>query len=318
MTIDVADLSEEWGLYDEFKPEAIAQWSDAQGRLQAFPLEGFTWPIWYNTKIFEEAGAEIPKTTDELIAAAEKIRAAGYEPFATGGSDWSGQWDFSLIVNTMLTDEEVKQLYHEGGFADNPNAVAGVELFVKLRDAGVFVDDVEGLEVTSRNEKFFSGKAAMMHGGAWFFAECPDEVKQDVVLGGFPLPPGSPHQQPLINAGYFAKGIWITRNGVEKLDVIEDFVKFFYQPEMIARFVEQAGMTSPLLVETPVDEGSLDPLFVQSMAVAGDVEVVELLDVWVPPQIFDDVLGTFSEAYLPDTSVETIISNIDAVYEELD
>ncbi len=31
----------------------------------AFPIEGFTWPIWYNTKVFKAAGVEIPKTTDE-------------------------------------------------------------------------------------------------------------------------------------------------------------------------------------------------------------------------------------------------------------
>ncbi len=249
--------------------------------------------------------------------AAKKIREAGYEPFATGGLDWTGQWDVNLILGTFLTNEELKQLWSQGGFGDNPNAVAGIELFVQMRDEGVFVDDVEGLEFSTRNEKFYSGKAAMMHGGAWIFAECPDEIKQHVVLGGFPLPPGSPRQKPTINAGYFGKAIWITRNGAEKMDAVEKFVKFFYQPEMIARFVEGAGMTSPLK-ETPVDESKLDPLFIQSMEFADDVEVAELPDLWVPPQVFDDVARTLSEAYVPGTSVETIITNLDAIYEELD
>ncbi len=42
--------------------------------------------IWlYNADIFEEAGAEVPTTWDELITACEKIQAAGYQPIAMDG-----------------------------------------------------------------------------------------------------------------------------------------------------------------------------------------------------------------------------------------
>ncbi len=42
--------------------------------------------IWlYNADIFEEAGVEVPKTWDDLVAACEKIQAAGYQPIAMDG-----------------------------------------------------------------------------------------------------------------------------------------------------------------------------------------------------------------------------------------
>ena len=54
----------------------------------------------------------------------------------------------------MLTDKEIPDLYAKGGFAKNSHAIAGVEAFVKLRDEGVFCDDVEGLTVAAANEMF--------------------------------------------------------------------------------------------------------------------------------------------------------------------
>lgn len=318
VTIDVTDLAKEWGLYDQFKPEAVAEWTDSQGRLRAFPLEGWTWPLWYNTKILEAAGVEgIPQTTDELIAATQKIREAGYQPYATGGSDWTGQFDYFITVASMLTDDEVRELYSQGGWSDNPHARAGVELFVKLRDAGVFVDDVEGMATADRNEMFFSEKAAIMHGGSWFYSELPDDVKEHVVLAGFPLPADSPHQKPIIYASFEGKGVWITRNGAEKMDTAENFVKFFFQPEIMASFVEQAAMTSPLK-ETPIDESKLDPLYVQSTKLGDTTEVTLIHKVYVPPAVGENLRRVANEAFVPGTSAETILANLDAVYEQLD
>jgi multiple sugar transport system substrate-binding protein len=316
VTIEATDLAKEWGLYDSLKPEAVAEWTDGQGRLRALPVEGYTWPLWYNTKILDEAGVEIPKTTDELIAVAQAVREAGYQPYATGGSEWTGQFDFFLTLATYLTDEEIVELYSKGGWTDNPNAVKGVELFVKLRDAGVFVDDAEGLTNAARNEMFYSEEAAIMHGGAWYYADAPNEIKDHVVLGGFPLPPESPREKPPIYASFEAKGLWITRNGAEKMDAVEKFVKFFFQPEIMARFVEQAAMTSPLK-ETPVDESQLDALFVQSIQFGDDVEVALIHKVYVPPEASDNLRRVANEAYLPGTSAETILTRLDEVYEDL-
>lgn len=316
VAIDVKNLAKQWGLLDQLKVSAVAEWTDSQGRLRAFPLEGYTWPVWYNVKILDTAGVKIPKTTDQLIAAAKKIRGTGHQPYATGGSEWTGQFDFYLTLATMLTDNEVEQLYSKGGFSSNPHAASGVKLFTDLRDAGVFVDGAEGLTNAARNEMFYSGKAAIMHGGAWFFAECPDGIKDHVVLGGFPLPAGSPHKKPLIYASFEGKGVWITRNGTKKMDVVQKFVTFFYQPEIMARFVEQAAMTSPLK-ETLVDETKLDPLFVQSINFLGDVEVTKIHKVFVPPAASENIRRVANEAFVPGTSAKDILDHMDDVYKQL-
>lgn len=317
LTVDVKDMAKSWGLYDTFNADALQQWTDDQGRLRGFPLEGFSYCVWYNTKILKEAGVEIPKTTDELFAAAPKIKAAGYDVITSGGADFMGQWDFYFFVSAAIPNDEAVKLYREGGWGQSANARKGVELFVKMRDAGLFPKDVEGLQYDAGRQLYFSGKAAIMHEGSWGFAECPDDVRANTVIGGFPLPAGSPHKAPIHNAGYIGKAIWVTRNGAEKMDAVEKFVKFFFQGPMIARFVEQAGMVSPLKT-TPVNEGNLNSLLVQILKAGDSVTNAEVLDTYVPAKIFEDFLKVANEAFLPGVSVDKILASLDAVYKNLD
>jgi multiple sugar transport system substrate-binding protein len=315
VAIPVTDYIVQWGLKDKFKDEAIRQFTDSQGRIGSFPLEGFTWPMWYNTKILKAAGVDaVPNTIDELIDAAKKVRAAGYQPLVVGGADWTGQALFDVIKQSAMTDQEAGEAYQKDGFATNEKFVKAIELFVQLRDAGVFADSTEGLEFATMNEMFFSGKAAMMHGGSWSFSECPEALRPDVVVSGFPLPSASPHMKPIVSAGYIGKGIWITRNGAKKIDAVEKFIKFFYQPEMIARFVEQAGMTSPLK-ETPVDESKLNALFVQSLKWGDSVEYIQVMDLYIPDKAWEDLWKLTKKAYLPGITAKEIVADFDLAWE---
>jgi multiple sugar transport system substrate-binding protein len=315
VAIPVTDLIQEWGLKDTFKEEAIREYTDSEGRIASFPLEGFTWPVWYNVKILKEAGvSDIPKTIDELIEASDKVRAAGYQPLVVGGSDWTGQALWDVIKQTVMTDQEAGEAYQKDNFANNEKFVKAVELFVKLRDAGVFVDNSEGLEFATMNEMFFSGKAAMMHAGAWSFGECPEELRQDVVVSGFPLPSDTPRMKPVVPTGYVGKGIWITRNGAKKIDAVEKFVTFFYQPDMIARFVEQAGMTSPLK-ETPVDESKLNSLFAQTLNWGDSVEYIQVMDLYIPPKAWEDLWRATKQMYLPSSTVDQILTTFDQAWQ---
>lgn len=315
IVVPVTDYADEWGLIDGFLGVALDQWT-VNGDLVGFPLEGFNWPVWYNTAIFEEAGVEIPTTTDELIAAADAIRAAGYEPFAIGGSDWTGSRLFQMVLSSAAPQEDMVALWSEGGFADNAQARSAVETFVALREAGVFAESAEGMEFNSMNEMFFSGQAAMMHGGAWSYSELPEDLLDVVVLGGFPVLPDSAYEVPAWWSGFTAKGLWISRNGAEKMDTLASFIKFFYQPEMIARFVESGGLIPPI-TGVEVDESALNPLFVQSLALAdsGDAVFVPLAELYVPGPVSEPLDGPCTDVYVPGMSADDILSAMDETYE---
>jgi multiple sugar transport system substrate-binding protein len=317
-TVPVTDMIADWGLEDTILPEAVAQWTTAEGEVQAFPFEGFTWPTWYNLAILEQAGVdEAPTTTDDLIAATDKIRAAGFDPFVTGGSDWNGNKLFSLILQSFVPADEAIQLFSEGGWSDSETARQGIELFVELRDAGVFADSVEGFTVDAMGTAFYGAEAAMMSNGAWAYAGTPPEVQADVFLSGFPLPDGAVVDKPLVYNGWTSTAFWVSPNGAEKLDAVESFITFYYQPEILADYVTRATISVPVDLESlPVDTSTLDPLYIQaSTEMQERTESAVLQDAYVPAAADSAFTRATSLAYTPGTSVDAIIEALDQAYQ---
>jgi multiple sugar transport system substrate-binding protein len=311
VALPVNDYMQQWGLDGKFKDEALGNYTGPDGKtIQAFPVEGYTWPIWYNTKVLQAAGVGIPKTTDDLIAMAAKVRAAGDQPVIASGADGMGQYLFTLIVQSEMTDADAAKAFG-GGDWTVPSAVAGVNLFTKLRDANVFADGVEGIDFATGNTDYFSGTVAMSHFGAWSFGDAPKDLLPNVTLGGFPLPPDSPHKAPVYYSAYTATGIYVTPNGAAKADAIQKFITFFYQPSMIARFVEQAGMTPPLK-DVPVDQAKLNPLFVQSLSLPAEVAITP--DLLLPTKVQPDMAKISQEAFTPGTSADKILADLTALY----
>jgi multiple sugar transport system substrate-binding protein len=315
VTIPVDDLMKEWGFDGQFLPEALNSARDSKGRLTAFPFEGFTWPVWYNTNILEKVGVGVPKTVDELLDASKKIRDAGYEPFTVGGIDWSGYAVFTTIVQLKLTDEEMRDVFGKGGFANNEKAMEGIRLFTQLRDAGVFATNSEGLQADAMNAMFFAEKAAMMQAGSWSYASLPESMQDHVALGGFPiLSSDSPHEKPVIYAG-FGKGVWITRNGAKKLDAARRFIQYLFSPEVILQFVVQTGMASPL-ASTKVPAGMLSPFMQSSVDYVKDATIIDITDNYVPQKSFDALYKASADAFIPGTTPEAIAEELDKIYTE--
>ena len=315
VSIPVDDLLKEWGFEGRFVPEALASGTDKQGRLAAFPLEGFTWPVWYNTDILEKAGVEIPKTVDELIDASKKIRDAGYEPFVVGGTDWSGYAVFTTIVQDVLSDQEMRDVFGKGGFANNPKAMEGIRLFTKLRDAGVFAKNTEGLQADAMNAMFNDEKAAMMQGGSWSFAALPESMQDHVALGGFPiLSADSPHEKPTIYAG-FGKGVWITRNGEKKLDAARRFIQYLFSTDVIKEFVVKTAMASPVN-DIKIAPGELSPFMQSTVDYVKDATIIDITDNYVPQKSFDALYKATADAFIPGTTPEEIAAELDKIYTE--
>ncbi|HEV8546755.1 MAG TPA: ABC transporter substrate-binding protein, partial [Candidatus Limnocylindrales bacterium] len=144
-TLPVTDQMDEWGLRPMVGDLALTDWTHENGQLQGFPYLGFKWPVWYNTAQLTEAGvADLPKSTDDLIAATSALATAGHGGVAVGGSDWSGNKLFWQVLQAYLSNESAIELFRGGDFS-GPDVRKGIDLFVALRDAGIFVKSVEGL-----------------------------------------------------------------------------------------------------------------------------------------------------------------------------
>jgi multiple sugar transport system substrate-binding protein len=168
-SVPVDGYVKQWGLDKVIQADALADWSakTGSGAIQGFPFAGFTWPIWYNKSLLAKAGIKsVPQTTDQLITAAKALRAKGIAPIVVGGSDWSGNKLWSQIIESYMPPAEAKKVFANGGYCSSKNAMKGIDLFVKLRDAGVFVNGIEGYTADQMNTAYYTGKAAIMPAGS--------------------------------------------------------------------------------------------------------------------------------------------------------
>ena len=264
--IPVNDLLAEWGLDTVIKEAAVKDWTNKNGDVQGFAYQGFTWPVWYNTDLLEEAGvAGVPKTSDELIAASEKLRAAGIGPMVVGGSDWSGNKLFLQIIQSFMPSEEAAEVFTNGGYCASTNAMKGIDEFIKLRDGGVFVDGVEGYTADLMNAAYYEGKAAIMAAGSWAMPGTPEDIAAATTLGGLPIPAGSVFTKPTAFEGNTGVGFFISPNGQKKLGAVKDFILSFYSPDVIGKFVSEVSVIPTTTIDISGALGTASPLLNQAV-----------------------------------------------------
>ena len=162
---NAVDLSgEDWaGAYDKFS----AAQTGVEGVNYGMTYFDTTTDYYmvYNKRIFEEAGAEVPKTWKEFISCCDKIAKKGvtpiYEPVADG---WHVLmlWAENGQVFEKLEPGIIDRLNsNEASFAGNDNMKMAVNQLNELAAKGYFGEDYMSDEYIGADEKLASGEAAM-------------------------------------------------------------------------------------------------------------------------------------------------------------
>lgn len=312
-TLPVTDQMDEWGLRAMVTDLALSDYTHENGQLQGFPYLGFKWPVWYNQAQLTKAGvSDVPSSTDDLIAATKALTKAGLGGVAVGGSDWSGNKLFWQVLQAYLSNESAIKLFRDGDFSGQ-DVRKGIDLFVALRDAGVFVKSVEGLTADQMAAQFFAENAAIMPSGSWAFGGTPETLVKSVVLGGFPNPSDGRRDKPTAYAGFTSSGWWLSPNAPEKIDAVRNFISFMYRPETAALFVEQGLITA--VKDVPVDAGTMNPLLASALTDLDDrVDYVVLPDVYIPTAVLTATERVTSLAYTRGTTTDEIVAGLVAAY----
>lgn len=304
---------DQWGLRSRINPVALKEWTSPEGTISGFPFNGFVWPVWYNMDLLAKAGVTaVPTSTEELIDVATKLRAAGIAPVVVGGNDWSGQKMFLQIVQSFMSPEETREVYAKGSYCSNANAMKGIDLFVQLREAGVFIDDVEGYTADQMNATFYESKAAIMSAGSWAFTDAPtDTVK--IQLGGFPVPAGGTYSRPTAMAGWTGSGFWISNNGAKKLELVKAYITSWYNSAVAARIVSEANSPTAVIIEgTPDIKNPL--LAYASTELNSAVDFAVMPDTAVPGSVANPMIRETSLAFARGTDAQTICSGLEGAY----
>ena len=165
------------------------------GKLYGIPVSGDLWVIYYNKKLFKDAGIDkLPATIEELKALVPKFKAKGIIPMTTDGKDaWPLCITFDNLAWRISGDPTLPQkaLDRKIKFTDPVFVKAATEL-QNLVKAGVFQDDLMVSDYGAARNLFGQGKAAMFLMGSWELGlptdnSFSDEFKSNVDAFKFPL-----------------------------------------------------------------------------------------------------------------------------------
>lgn len=312
-TVPVSDYLDEWGLREAIHTEAQEEvnWLTGDGELRGFPLVGFVWPTWYHSADLETVGGSAPATGEDV----ERYLGAlgGKDSVIVGGSDWSGFNAFMQTLQAYLSDDELNELCAVGGWSANAEARKGVEWFVELRDRGFWSPNSTGQTVDGANAAFQGDQASGITLISDFFGDVPDDLAAEVTLGGIPIPSDANVDKPVVMAAYTASGVMISVGGQENnLEAVKAFVQYLYQPESIAKFVDQAGMVAAAEYDTsaPVTNAMLaqanSPEFRDAVTFVGASNI--------PTEIVENLTRAASVAWTTNATVDGILDAMDAVY----
>jgi multiple sugar transport system substrate-binding protein len=158
------------------------------GKQYGVPYTDYQWGIYYRKDLFAQAGVtEKPKTWDEFLAAAEKIKASGVEPIVIGSKDlWptAGWFDY-LNLRLNGYDFHMELMAGKTPYTD-PRVKAVFEKWGELLGKGYFVKNHASLSWQESQSLLYQGKAAMMLIGNFIVPNFPPEVKDNMDF--FPVP----------------------------------------------------------------------------------------------------------------------------------
>jgi glucose/mannose transport system substrate-binding protein len=281
--LDQVAAAGKWG---EVLPPALVDAITRDGKIYAAPvnIHGINW-LWYNKKVFDEAGIAEPKTWSEVLAAAQKLKEKGLIGLAQGGQPWQERSLFnSVLVGDGGTDLFL-QVYRDGNLdavkSDKFKSVA--DLFHQLHET---VDPGSpGRNWNDATSMVITGKAGMQVIGDW--------AKGEFTSAG--LTPGKEYGCAIVGQGGYLMGgdVFVFPKGGDPV-VQAKMAEVMFDPETQIEFNRKKGSLPSRL---DVDVSSMDACAQAGAAALRDpARQVPTTDFLISPDLsgaVDDVITQF-------------------------
>jgi multiple sugar transport system substrate-binding protein/raffinose/stachyose/melibiose transport system substrate-binding protein len=149
-------------------PPGVTSAMSYGGKPFMLPLTRHYVGFFYSPNLFAKAGVPVPKTWDELTAAAARLADHGITPFAAGGlSRWPLQFWFDYLL-LRQSGFEVRQRLAEGKVSwKAPEVTRAYAAWKVLVDKGWFNRDWAEIDWDAAALQVLHGQAAMTLMGTW-------------------------------------------------------------------------------------------------------------------------------------------------------
>ncbi len=152
------------GWKDTFAGDSVFSQQTYDGKIYAIPLNIAAACVFYNKEMFEDAGAEVPTTFDELLDACQKLQDAGYTPITISAGT---AWCLSMLAGYLCDREGVdleKLATGEESWVNDKTLAAGEKL---LELSKYFQETAASDSNDVATAALYDEEAAILIQGSW-------------------------------------------------------------------------------------------------------------------------------------------------------
>lgn len=164
-------------------------------KVYTLPTITFLANLYCNTEMFEQAGAKIPETWDELLDAVDKLNAAGFTPIIMGEKDrWPGMYWFDIISARTAGNAALEEAFADPSKFNSEAIIDAAAKMQELVNANAFNDNMMSMSYDEMVEGFAAGQGAMIFQANWVHPAFQDDAaatKGKVTCVPFPVIEGA-------------------------------------------------------------------------------------------------------------------------------
>ncbi|HTT38707.1 MAG TPA: extracellular solute-binding protein [Burkholderiales bacterium] len=229
------------------------------GKLYGIPVSADLWVVYYNKKLFKDAGIDkVPATLEEVIALAPRFKAKGIVPMTTDGKDaWPLAITLDQLVWRLAGDSTLprKALERKMKFTD-PMFVKAATLIQQMVKAGLFQEDLGVSDYGASRNLFGQGKAAMYLMGSWELGLATDssfseEFRANVDAFKFPTVAGGKGRTDDLFAWY--GGNYVVSSSSKNVELGKKYLEFYASRFPMLAWEKQAAFPAQKVTAQPKD-----------------------------------------------------------------
>lgn len=222
------------------------------GKIYGVPFASQTIVIFYNKKLFAQAGVSVPKTWDEFLGVMKTLKDKGILPLANGGKEG---WTLEVLAGAITPNFYGGSTFYEAvtrgqtSFKD-PAYTGALAKLLELRP--YMPPTFMGVDYATMQQLFLNEQAAMFIGGSWeigFFKAQNKALEFDV----FASPPVKAGTVPWVSS--FNDGNYGINAKTPYMEQAKKFIRFTATREfgqMFTDLLAQMSAVPGVVVKDPV------------------------------------------------------------------
>ena len=225
---------------DAYLPAVKSYYTTPEGELLSLPFNSSSPVLWYNKDLLDKAGAEPPKTWDEVFEVGEKLQAEGHDCALSFG------WQSWTMIENFLAwhDQPIGTLENGFGglgtelvFDENPELSSLLQRIADSQQDGIFK---YGGRRGESLPLFTSGECAMWINSSAYYADIKEQA--EFAFGQAMLPVDTDIAEQAQNSIIGGATLWVLEgHEPEDYQGVAEFFKYMSSPEVQADWHQATG-----------------------------------------------------------------------------